>query len=235
MASSAPPLSPSGAQPPLPPQPQARSRLNATTSVEQELSGAPPAPGPQVGPGSDARDPAAPAMPQASRARSRERMDRTGKGRGPGCRTVLRGGCFVGAVDTWVLARGPDAPARFLRGWASPEVGPNHSTQACRLPPPSRVCSQVHRLGLQQMSCFLPFFIIECTGSHLLSDSAGGLHQALCGGRWREPGSPLVPPSTRGGPRHHPLSTTATSQVTVRSSPSAWSGGPPWPLPFEAS
>ncbi|XP_052497763.1 wolframin isoform X2 [Budorcas taxicolor] len=82
MASSAPPLSPSGAQPPLPPQPQARSRLNATTSVEQELSGVLPAPGPQVGPGSDARDPATPAMPQASRARSRERMDRTGPAKG---------------------------------------------------------------------------------------------------------------------------------------------------------
>lgn len=49
----------------------------------------PPALGPQVGPGSDGRDPAAPAIPQASRARSRERMDGTGKGRGLGCRTVL--------------------------------------------------------------------------------------------------------------------------------------------------
>ncbi|KAM9742782.1 wolframin [Dama dama] len=82
MASSAPPPSPSLPQPLPPPQPQARSRLNATTSVEQEISGAPPAPGPQVGPGSDGRDPAAPAVPQASRARSRERMDGTGPAKG---------------------------------------------------------------------------------------------------------------------------------------------------------
>lgn len=85
MASGACPPSPSGPRsPPLPQQPQARSRLNATTSVEQEKSGTPRAPGPQVGPGRDVRDTAASAVPQSSRARSQERVDGTGKGMGPG-------------------------------------------------------------------------------------------------------------------------------------------------------
>ena len=194
----------------------------------------PPAPGPQVGLGSDVRDPAAPAMPQASRARSRERMDGTGKGRAWDAGLSSPGGVLWAAWTprSWHVGQMP-LQGSFHRQ-LSPEVGPNHSTQACRLPPPSRICSQVHRLGLQQMSCFLPLFIIECTSSHLLRDSAGGLHQALCGGRWREAGSPLVPPSTWGGPRHHPLSTMATSQVAIWSGRSAWSGGPPWPLPLEA-
>ncbi|XP_036708274.1 wolframin [Balaenoptera musculus] len=82
MASGARPPSPSGPQSPPLPQPQARSRLNATTSVEQEKSGAPRAPGPQVGPGPDVRDTAAPAGPQASHARSQERVDGTGPAKG---------------------------------------------------------------------------------------------------------------------------------------------------------
>ncbi|KAB0389727.1 hypothetical protein E2I00_013447 [Balaenoptera physalus] len=82
MASGARPPSPSGPQSPPLPQPQARSRLNATTSVEQEKSGAPRAPGPQVGPGPDVRDSAAPAGPQASHARSQERVDGTGPAKG---------------------------------------------------------------------------------------------------------------------------------------------------------
>eukprot|EP00069_Balaena_mysticetus_P020010 bmy_02676T0 len=82
MASGARPPSPSGPQSPPLPQPQARSRLNATTSVEQEKSGAPRAPGPQVGPGPDVRDTAAPAGPQASHARSQERVEGTGPAKG---------------------------------------------------------------------------------------------------------------------------------------------------------
>ncbi|XP_030700978.1 wolframin [Globicephala melas] len=83
MASGACPPSPSGPRsPPLPQQPQARSRLNATTSVEQEKSGTPRAPGPQVGPGRDVRDTTASAMPQASHARSQERVDGTGPAKG---------------------------------------------------------------------------------------------------------------------------------------------------------
>ncbi|XP_057403064.1 wolframin isoform X1 [Balaenoptera acutorostrata] len=82
MASGARPPSPSGPQSSPLPQPQARSRLNATTSVEQEKSGAPRAPGPQVGPGPDVRDTAAPAGPQASHARSQERVDGTGPAKG---------------------------------------------------------------------------------------------------------------------------------------------------------
>uniref|UniRef100_A0A480XMG8 Wolframin n=1 Tax=Sus scrofa TaxID=9823 RepID=A0A480XMG8_PIG len=80
MASPAPPPSPSGPQPPPPAPPQARSRLNATASVEQEKSEAPRAAGPQAGPGPgpDVRDAAAPDAPRASRARSQERVDRTG-------------------------------------------------------------------------------------------------------------------------------------------------------------
>uniref|UniRef100_A0A8C3WXP0 Wolframin n=1 Tax=Catagonus wagneri TaxID=51154 RepID=A0A8C3WXP0_9CETA len=84
MASQAPLPSPSGPRPPpAPPQPQARSRLNATTSVEQEGSGAPRAAGPQAagpraGPGPGVRDAAARAAPQASRARSQERVDGAG-------------------------------------------------------------------------------------------------------------------------------------------------------------
>ncbi|KAF6372731.1 wolframin ER transmembrane glycoprotein [Rhinolophus ferrumequinum] len=79
MDSSAPSAS---TQPPPPPQPQARSRLNATASLEQEKSGAPQAPGPHVGPGADVGDTAAPAVPQAPRARSRERVDGTGPVKG---------------------------------------------------------------------------------------------------------------------------------------------------------
>ncbi|XP_058402673.1 wolframin isoform X1 [Diceros bicornis minor] len=82
MDSSAPPLSPSGPHPPPPLQPQSRSRLNATASVEQEKSGTSRAPGPQVGPGPDVGDAAAPAGPQGPRARSRERVDGTGPVKG---------------------------------------------------------------------------------------------------------------------------------------------------------
>ncbi|XP_066089397.1 wolframin [Saccopteryx bilineata] len=78
MDSSAPPGSPSGSQPPPAPQSQARSRLNGTSSVKQEKSGVPQAPGPQVGPGPDGGDAAASAVPQAPRPRSRERVDGTG-------------------------------------------------------------------------------------------------------------------------------------------------------------
>lgn len=125
-------------------------------------------------------------------------MDGTGKGRARDAGLSSPGGVLWAAWTprSWHVGHMPLQGSFHRR--LSPEVGPNHSTQACRLPPPSRICSQVHRLGLQQMSCFLPLFIIECTSSHLLRDLAGGLHQALCGGRWREAGSPLVPPSTRG-------------------------------------
>ncbi|KAM8804269.1 wolframin [Rhynchonycteris naso] len=78
MDSSTPPVSPSGSPPPPAPQFQARSRLSSTSSVKQEKSGAPQAPGPQVGPGPDGGDTAASAGPQAPRPRSRERVDGTG-------------------------------------------------------------------------------------------------------------------------------------------------------------
>uniref|UniRef100_A0A9L0ITA2 Wolframin ER transmembrane glycoprotein n=1 Tax=Equus asinus TaxID=9793 RepID=A0A9L0ITA2_EQUAS len=82
MDPSAPSPSPSGPHPPPPLQPQSRSRLNATASVEQEKSGTSRVPGPQVGPGPDVGDTAAPARPQAPRARSRERVDGTGPMKG---------------------------------------------------------------------------------------------------------------------------------------------------------
>ena len=74
--------SPSGPQPPPPLQPQARSRLNATASVEQDESGVPRAPGPQVGRGPDVGDTPAPAVARTPSPRSQERADRTGKGQG---------------------------------------------------------------------------------------------------------------------------------------------------------
>lgn len=159
----------SGAQPPLPPQPQARSRLNATTSVEQELSGAPPTPGPQVGPGSDA----APAMPQASRARSRERMDRTGKGRGRGCRTVLPGGCSVGTVDTWVLARGPLRGS--FRGRASPDVGPNRSTRPVDSHLPAGFAPKFIDLGCSR--CHVSFLFLS---SNAPAPTCSATRQVVC-------------------------------------------------------
>ncbi|XP_045627340.1 wolframin [Ursus americanus] len=82
MDSGAPPASPSGPQPQPPLQPQARSRLNATASVEQDKSEVPRAPGPQVGPGPDVGDTAAPAVARAPSARSRERADRAGPVKG---------------------------------------------------------------------------------------------------------------------------------------------------------
>ncbi|XP_014393764.1 PREDICTED: wolframin [Myotis brandtii] len=82
MDASASPPSPSRPQPSPPAQPQARSRLNGTSSVKQEKSGAPRAPGPQVGPGPDMGEAGAPAAPQAPRARSREGVDRTGPVKG---------------------------------------------------------------------------------------------------------------------------------------------------------
>ncbi|XP_076992474.1 wolframin [Tamandua tetradactyla] len=81
MDSSATPPSPSRPHPGPPLQPQARSRLNATASMEQEKSEAPLAPGPQGGPGRDIGDTAAPAGPQVQRARSRDRVDGTGPGK----------------------------------------------------------------------------------------------------------------------------------------------------------
>uniref|UniRef100_A0A7N5KJW3 Wolframin n=1 Tax=Ailuropoda melanoleuca TaxID=9646 RepID=A0A7N5KJW3_AILME len=82
MDSGAPPASPSGPQPQPPMQPQARSRLNATASVEQDKSEVPRAPGPQVGPGPDVGDTAAPTVARVPSARSRERADRTGPVKG---------------------------------------------------------------------------------------------------------------------------------------------------------
>ncbi|XP_070255724.1 wolframin isoform X2 [Myotis yumanensis] len=82
MDTSASPPSPSHPQPSPPAQPQARSRLNGTSSVKQEKSGAPRAPGPQVGPGPDMGEAGVPAAPQAPRARSREGVDRTGPVKG---------------------------------------------------------------------------------------------------------------------------------------------------------
>ncbi|XP_004847373.1 wolframin [Heterocephalus glaber] len=78
MASSTPPLSPSGPQSPPAQQPRARARLNATASVEQERSEAPRAPGPQAGPGLHVGETAALAEPQLPRTRSREGVDRAG-------------------------------------------------------------------------------------------------------------------------------------------------------------
>ncbi|XP_012520571.1 PREDICTED: wolframin [Propithecus coquereli] len=80
MDSSAPLLGPSHPQTPPAPKPQARSRLNATASVEQEGSEVPQAPGPQAGPGPDVGDAAAPAEPRAQRARSRDRATGPVKG-----------------------------------------------------------------------------------------------------------------------------------------------------------
>ncbi|KAB1281868.1 Wolframin [Camelus dromedarius] len=103
MAASAPPPSPPGPQPPLLPQPQVRSRLNATTSVEQERSGVPRAPGPQVGPGPDMRDTAAGAVPRASHARSPERVD----GAGP-----MKGGVETPFEEVLEKAKAGDAKAQ---------------------------------------------------------------------------------------------------------------------------
>ncbi|XP_006216426.2 wolframin isoform X2 [Vicugna pacos] len=103
MAASAPPPSPPGPQPPLLPQPQVRSRLNATTSVEQERSGAPQAPGPQVGPGPDVRDTAAGAVPRASHTRSPERVD----GAGP-----MKGGVETPFEEVLEKAKAGDAKAQ---------------------------------------------------------------------------------------------------------------------------
>ncbi|KAM6150889.1 wolframin isoform 2-T3 [Erethizon dorsatum] len=82
MDSSTPPLSPSGPQSPPVPQPQARARLNATASVEQERSEAPRAPGPQAGPDPRVGEAAALAEPRAPRTRSREGADRAGPVKG---------------------------------------------------------------------------------------------------------------------------------------------------------
>uniref|UniRef100_F7HL14 Wolframin n=1 Tax=Callithrix jacchus TaxID=9483 RepID=F7HL14_CALJA len=82
MDSNTAPLGPSCPQPPLAPQPQARSRLNATASLEQERSEGLRAPGPQASPGPGVRDTVAPAEPQAQRTRSGERADCTGPTRG---------------------------------------------------------------------------------------------------------------------------------------------------------
>ncbi|XP_045690552.1 wolframin [Phyllostomus hastatus] len=82
MDSSASP-SPSDPQPPPPPPPQARARLNGTSSVTPEKSRVSQAPGPQAhGPGPDGGGAAAPTVPRALRARSRERADRTGPVKG---------------------------------------------------------------------------------------------------------------------------------------------------------
>nr|KAF6503502.1 wolframin ER transmembrane glycoprotein [Molossus molossus] len=82
MDPSAPPPGPSGPQPSPPPQPQARSRLTGTSSAKQEKSGAPRAPGAQLGPGPDVGDTAASAVPQALHGRSREQADGTGPVKG---------------------------------------------------------------------------------------------------------------------------------------------------------
>ncbi|XP_010640099.1 wolframin isoform X2 [Fukomys damarensis] len=78
MDPSTPPLSPSGPQSPPAQQPQARTRLNATASVEQDGSEAPPAPRPQAGPGPRVGEAAALAQPRAPRARSQAGVDRAG-------------------------------------------------------------------------------------------------------------------------------------------------------------
>lgn len=84
MDTGAPTPSPSSLQhpPPLMPQRQPRSRLNATASMEEEK--VPPASGPQAGPGS------VPAMPQRPPAQNQERAERAGEysvceGVGVGC------------------------------------------------------------------------------------------------------------------------------------------------------
>ncbi|XP_042526242.1 wolframin [Dipodomys spectabilis] len=77
MASSTPPLSPS--EPPLAPQPQARARLNATASWEQEGSEAPPT-GPSSGPG--AGEASAPTVPGGPRARRGEAVEGAGPSKG---------------------------------------------------------------------------------------------------------------------------------------------------------
>ncbi|XP_032110042.1 wolframin [Sapajus apella] len=82
MDSNTAPLGPSCPQPPPALQPQARSRLNATASLEQERSEEPQAAGPQASPSPGVRDAAAPAEPQAQRTRSRERADGTGPTKG---------------------------------------------------------------------------------------------------------------------------------------------------------
>ncbi|XP_029804711.1 wolframin isoform X2 [Suricata suricatta] len=75
MEPSAPAAGPASPQPPPPLQPQARARLNATASLEQDASEVPRAPGPQGGPGPDVGDTAG-AAPAPSTP-SRERADRT--------------------------------------------------------------------------------------------------------------------------------------------------------------
>ncbi|XP_055988748.1 wolframin [Sorex fumeus] len=81
MDSSARTPSPSALQPPLPPlPPQARARLNATTSMEDERMGAPPAPAPQPGPRPGTGDPPAAAVPRGPRSRSQCRAGGAGEG-----------------------------------------------------------------------------------------------------------------------------------------------------------
>lgn len=236
MASSAPPPSPSIPQPLLPPQPQARSRLNATTSVEQEISGAPPAPGPQVGPGSDGRDPAAPAIPQASRARSRERMDGTGKGRGLGCRTILPWGVV------FCRQRGHPGPGMWSRypcKVPSPGGSPLKSGAQPLRPGLSTPTAQQDLLPSSQTwaaaDVVFPSFIYH--RMHQLPPAQGL-------GRWSAPGAvwwevaggrlPSGPPQHSGRPTSSSLVHHGHSQVAIRSGRSAWSGGPMWPLPLEA-
>lgn len=94
---------------------------HATTSVGWSSSGRPSSWTPSwtwIG----CEDPA-PAMPQASRARSRERMDRTGKAGARDTGDCPPWGVFCGGRGHLGHSRGPDAPARYSPArWASPEV-----------------------------------------------------------------------------------------------------------------
>lgn len=118
-------------------------------------------------------------------------------------------GVFCGGRGDWVLARGPDAPVRPAGGRplkSGPTTHPGLS-----ISPPSRACSQV-QCGLGAAAdVMLPSFFYH--RMHRLPPAQRLGRWSASGTvwwRWREPGSPLVPPALCG-PRHHPLSTTATS------------------------
>ena len=227
MDSGAPPASPSGPQPQPPLQPQARSRLNATASVEQDKSEVPRAPGPQVGPGPDVGDTAAPAVARAPSARSRERADRAGKGLGLEANSPER---------TPGLLHGSQASSR---SW--------HAAQApCPDPPAGQVPAVTCAAGFAPgawtwvvAEVTSPYFIYDlvapapiCLHSGLVPDQAPP-HQALwCARRGRLPVPLWSSAGTQGSPCGPLLIVAAPQGHLVRQLYLVW--GPTWPLPSGA-
>lgn len=210
MASPAPPPSPSGPQPPPPAPPQARSRLNATASVEQEKSEAPRAAGPQAGPGPgpDVRDAAAPDAPRASRARSQERVDRTGTWLGS--QTGLTWGCAKSRAGTW--SRCP---------CESPPAGRPCGRGHLRHPGPRAPTSQralvlsSHARARAVADVEFPYFIYN--QMHQLPSAQGS-------GVWLEEGFP----SHTSGPAQHSRQPTLSPVHHNHFSGAIRSGGPAW-------